>query len=320
MITDTTMDFCAVLLAAGKGHKLKDLTENCPKFLLPIANRPMIYYPLKILLNAGFRQIVIIIAEKDTRKLKEALKSHLDMSEINRIKTCIINAEDDLGTLEAIVHYKDSILPDTTSQHLCVFSCDTIINFDIQPLCDLNRIYDCPIALALSKNSLKQSEVVKIGLRLKSKKKFTDVVGLNESEAKICFYQAEEEIQDQIVIPNISPTSRIKLLTQLVDPHVYIISKQLLDTVSLDEKLRVNLTRIKSEAIPYIVRKSDHSGDSFVSEKGDATKGDVSSDCVFSKEIAYTVLTRITFSNYTGREHMSYNQEPGFLQLSTSKN
>ena len=48
------MEFKAVILAAGRGSRMTDLTATTPKALLPIANMPLIWYPVRTLENAGF--------------------------------------------------------------------------------------------------------------------------------------------------------------------------------------------------------------------------------------------------------------------------
>jgi len=49
------LEFQAVVMAAGKGSRIPEMTATKPKCLLPVGNKPMIYYPLKLLENAGFR-------------------------------------------------------------------------------------------------------------------------------------------------------------------------------------------------------------------------------------------------------------------------
>lgn len=107
-----------IVLAGGSGTRLHPLTLGVTKQLLPVYNKPMIYYPLSVLLLAGIRDILIISTPEDTPLFKRLLGdgnqlgvsiSYLSQSKPNGIAEAFLIGETFIGKENVCLILGDNI-------------------------------------------------------------------------------------------------------------------------------------------------------------------------------------------------------------------
>ncbi len=119
-----------IILSGGAGTRLSPLTKITSKQLLPIYNRPMIYYPLNTLIKAGIKEILIIIAPEKAGEYLNLLGSGKEFGvkftyEIQDkprgLPEAFIIGETFLGGDDVVMILGDNIFEEDVSKHIKSF-------------------------------------------------------------------------------------------------------------------------------------------------------------------------------------------------------
>ncbi len=114
-----------IILAGDSGHRLYPVTSGIPKQLLPIYDRPMIYYPVHTLAAAGIDDILIITTTRHQPLFRQSLG---DGSRLG-VRLCYAIQDEARGIAEAITIGQAFIGDDA----VCLITGDTIITGDSLP-------------------------------------------------------------------------------------------------------------------------------------------------------------------------------------------
>lgn len=246
------IDFQAVVMAAGRGSRLTELLNpDCPKYLLPVGNLPMIYYPLCTLKKAGFSDVIVVVPSSVKQKIDDTLAEKVGL----RIDYEFVSTgDDDVGTLQSLVQLvnKGKIKKD-----LLVVGCDLVTDFDLTRVANLHRIHEATLTLLLApvSQSLKESPVP--GIRGKPKLE-RDIIGLEPKTNRLLLFNAEADFEETVSVRRglLRDHPVIDVRSDLIDAHVYMLSKTLLPYLLKND----SITTIKGELVPLLTRlqfKSD---------------------------------------------------------------
>lgn len=111
-----------IILAGGHGSRLYPLTRGTSKQLLPVYDKPMIYYPLSVLMNIGVKDVLIISTEKDINRYEDLFEGVNSLG----LKISFKIQEKPNGIAEAFIIGKDFI----GESNVCLILGDNIFHGD----------------------------------------------------------------------------------------------------------------------------------------------------------------------------------------------
>ncbi|XP_046654405.1 translation initiation factor eIF-2B subunit gamma-like [Daphnia pulicaria] len=242
------MEYQAVIMAAGRGSRMTDLTHDRPKCLLPICNRPMIWFSLKMLENAGFEDVIVVIHEQFRTEVaaipsKYGLNIKLDIA-------CLPKNED-FGTADSLRLVKDRIKTD-----VLVISCDLVCDIPLHNVFDLHRTHQSSVTALFSQSSPEVMSTAVPGPKTKFKQE-RDLIGLDLQTPRLVFLVSEADLtsenEEELSIRKsvMKHFPQISVQGNLLDAHLYVIKKWVCDYIAENR----SFTMLKGEVLPHLVRK-----------------------------------------------------------------
>nr|XP_050032702.1 translation initiation factor eIF-2B subunit gamma-like [Dermacentor andersoni] len=242
------IDFQAVVMAAGRGSRLTELlTADCFKYQLPVANLPMIYYPLRALKNAGFSEAIVVLPSSARARIDDSLSDRVGLR-IDYEFVAASAGEEDLGTLQSL---RQIVAKGKIKKDVFVVGCDLVTDFDFTHVANLHRVRNATMTalLAPMSQSLRESPVP--GTRGKPKLE-RDLVGIEPGTQRLVLFNAEADFEETVTVRRkvLKEHPVVDVRSDLVDAHVYLLNKWLLPYLLKDD----GITTIKGELVPLLTR------------------------------------------------------------------
>src|SRR5712691_4641633 len=129
----------AVIMAGGEGTRLRPLTSNAPKPMMPVVNRPMMEHIVKLLKEHGFDDIVVTLAF-----LPQTIRTYFgDGSEFG-VRMAYATEESPLGTAGSVRNAKDEL-----DEPFLVISGDVLTDFDLSEVVRFHEEHKAMATIAL---------------------------------------------------------------------------------------------------------------------------------------------------------------------------
>lgn len=131
----------AVILAGGFGTRLRPLTVNLPKPMVPFANRPMMLHIIRLLKKHGFDDLVVILYHQP-----DAIRGYFGDGSKFGVKIEYVTSQEDLGTAGAI-----GLARRTLQETFLVIAADIVTDIDLSRAVQFHRDHKASATITLSR-------------------------------------------------------------------------------------------------------------------------------------------------------------------------
>ncbi len=221
-------NWSAIVLAGGIGSRLRPLTTEVPKPLVPVANKPMIDYNLELLRNAGITGKIVIITKHQAEKIKNYFKKidHFDDLEI------ILPNLDPADTADAVRKAANFI----DSDNFIVSMADIITSLPLNDFMAFHR---------------EKGGIASITLKDVIHPRAFGVIMLNQDSRILLFLEKPNPQELGLATLTFSKKETIRLHSNLVNTGIYAFKHGVLDIL---ESIN-DLMDFGKDVFPYLARE-----------------------------------------------------------------
>ncbi|XP_066993456.1 translation initiation factor eIF2B subunit gamma [Anabrus simplex] len=295
-----TCEFQAVVMAGGKGSRMTEITAGRPKCLLPIGNQPMVWYPLRMLEQAGFQDVILIVLET----VRSDVQLTLDRCGLKiRLDIVGIPAGEDWGTADSLRFLGERIKSD-----VLVVSCDLVTDVNLHEVLNMFRKHHASITALFFQNSSESSGVTP-GPKTKYKPE-RDLVGLDACTSRLVFLASASDFEETLSLPRalIKKHQHILMHSRLSDAHLYVLRQWVCQYLAQEK----SFSTLKGELLPYIVKKQLlkpiklHESDPNASITGVEVKKDIL-HCAGGEKLENEIQQMSTYNDHRNDMHPAYH-------------
>jgi glucose-1-phosphate thymidylyltransferase len=132
-VVPPTRDLKGLILSGGRGTRLRPITHTSAKQLVPVANKPVLFYGIEAMAEAGIEEVGVIIAPETGDEIREAAGdgstfglsiTYIEQAEPLGLAHAVLTAEEFLGDSSFVMYLGDNLLRDGISELVQAFRSD----------------------------------------------------------------------------------------------------------------------------------------------------------------------------------------------------
>lgn len=252
------MQLEAVVLAAGPGSRMVELTRGRPKCLLPVGGQCLIWFAITNLRSIGITRIIILIPDIYESDIKQYCHKKFNCFKDLTLDFATVPTKSDCGSAESIMGIKEKIRGD-----FIVYSCDTIVEPKaLSNLINHYRLYDPMLSMLLS-DDIEYFKPRLVPGRREKEHLMRDVIAFETldklgptandeySANKVVFLHSERDLKQKLKIKSkeLALHPSLEVCSRFLDAHIYIFKRQMLEFMERN----TDKTVLKGEMIPAII-------------------------------------------------------------------